>query len=174
MDFVLLADDETFKEIEGYEKRYISNYGRVYSKKQSGKFLKTQVCKQWGYEKISFSCDGIKKHIKIHVLVGEAFVGKRTGSLTYDHIDQNKLNNKSTNLRLATKREQLLNQGIRKDNKLGHKFIYSRHEPRWDNHYFEIQIRDENRKIIFNRCLNKKKYTLEDAVELRDDFLNNS
>ena len=72
-----------------------------------------------GYLQLGLLKNGKRKTSKVHVLVGEAFIGLRTGEMTYDHIDRNNQNNRSDNLRLATKSEQGQNRNLLKNNKLG-------------------------------------------------------
>ena len=164
----LIADDEIFLDVEGYEGLYsISNYGRVYSINRNI-FLKTGLS-TGGYCQTYLSKKGYCRTIPIHVLVGKAFIGKRINGLTYDHIDRDKSNNHSSNLRLATKSQQSINQDLRKDNTLREKYIYTI-KKKDGRVYYQIQIK-RNKKFIFNKCLNIKKHSLEDAIKVRDDFL---
>ena len=166
--FSLIADDEVFVDVEGYEGRYsVSNYGRVYSyKKLTGgnKFLKSTPDHS-GYLYIGLCKNKTNKTFKIHVLVGNAFIGKREGEMSFDHIDRNRQNNKASNLRLATRSQQAINSNIQSNNQLGEKNICI------SRNYYNIRIR-RNKKIVFNRCLPMDKFSLEDAVKIRDDFIN--
>ena len=160
-----------YRRIEGYPDYIISNYGIVYSTIKYGtdwRELKPDC--NVGYKYVNICKDGNVKKMRIHVLVGNHFVGLRTDELTFDHIDQNKTNNRSDNIRLATKSEQSINQKLRKTNKLGEKNINTRVDKRTGYEYYLIQIR-RNGKHVFRKSLNKKKYKLADAVKLRDDFL---
>ena len=95
-----------YRRIPGYEHYVISNYGEVFSLKRKG-VIKTIQLKSFpnpdGYLLVCLSKDGKVKTTRIHVLVGKAFVGERTGELTFDHIDRDKTNNSADNIRLATK-----------------------------------------------------------------------
>lgn len=52
-----------------------------------------------------------RKHLKVHTLVALAFLGPRPSSNhTVDHIDRNRSNNVASNLRWATKDEQMENR----------------------------------------------------------------
>ena len=80
------------------------------------------------------------------------------GDLTIDHIDENKLNNKFSNLRLATYSEQAQNISKRKSNKSGHRGVF------WD------KTRQKYLAFInFNgKFLNLGRYkTFEQAVATR-------
>ena len=159
-----------YRRVQGYPDYIISNYGEVYSTFKYGtcwRELKPNIDK-YGYKKVVLCNNGIRKDATIHALVGNAFVGLREGELTFDHEDQNKLNNRADNIRLATKSEQTINQKINKSNTSGEKYISTHFKPGYE--YYHIQIK-RNGKHVFRKSLNKKKYTIEDAKKLRDDFL---
>jgi len=161
--FSLLNDNEIFMDIEGYEGLYsVSNYGRVYSHQLGGRILKPGRGDK-GYLQVGLWKDNIKKTIRVHALVGNAFVGKREQGMTFDHIDRNKLNNKASNIRLATKSEQTINQKLRCTNKSGEKNIIV------IKNSYRIEI-SRNGKIC-RRCLRLDKFSLADAVKVRDKML---
>ncbi len=167
MTFSLIADDEIFVDIEGFEKLYsISNYGRIFSHHgRSNKCLATHDNGK-GYLQLRL-CDAkrcIYDTARVHVLVGQAFIGHRTDGLSYDHINRNTHDNRASNIRLATHSEQMVNQGTRKCNKLGEKNI------RILKNSYRIKI-ERNAKKVFDKCYSMKKYTLEDCVRIRDEFL---
>jgi hypothetical protein len=64
------------------------------------------------------------KCYKAHRLFWFLQTGQDPGPLTIDHIDQDKLNNKFSNLRLATYNEQEQNKGKRLDNTSGHRGVF--------------------------------------------------
>ena len=164
MCFYLLNDDEKWTAIEGYVGLYaISNMGRVYSH-ITNKFLKGCPNKD-GYLQVGLCKDSNIKTVTIHILVGNAFVGKRTNELPeFDHKDRNRLNNCASNIRLATRAEQIINQNLRCTNKTGEKNIII------DENRYRIQIR-RNKIMVFNKSYPMEKYTLEDCVIIRDEFL---
>jgi hypothetical protein len=63
------------------------------------------------------------KMYRAHRLFWFLETGQDPGPLTVDHVDQNKSNNKFSNLRLATYSQQMHNQRKRFDNTSGHKGI---------------------------------------------------
>jgi len=164
MCFTLLNDDELWLDVENYEVRYsVSNFGRVYSHKGKGRFLKSAVNRD-GYSMCVLFKDGIAKTMYIHALVGNAFVGKRENGLTFDHIDRNKQNNCADNIRLATRSEQVINQDLVHRNTSGEKNIsISRNS-------YAINIW-RNGISVFQKYYPIKKYSLEDCVRIRDEFL---
>ena len=158
-----------YRKIEGHEDYIISNIGEVWSIK----FGKVRLMKQTpnnytGYLQVRLSENGQVTTHPIHALVGIHFVGLRTGTLTYDHIDRNNQNNNADNIRLATKSEQSQNQKTRKDNKLGFKNISERIN-RSGNKSYIIIIKRNGKRV--RKHFRKDKYTLEYVVEERDKLL---
>ena len=110
---------EIFKDVIGYEGLYqVSNLGNVKSLKRNVKhssgsyrFLKEKILKKsldgWDYEIVSLCKENIKKTKKIHIMVCESFLNHKSSAfeLVIDHIDSNKQNNKLSNLRIITHRE---------------------------------------------------------------------
>ena len=139
----------------------ISNIGDVFSLK----FGRVRKLKQHldgaGYLLIKTCCNKVITIYKIHILVGNAFVGVRTGQLTFDHIDRYKENNRADNIRLSTRQEQALNKNPPKKTLLGYKNITIR---KYD--YIIYILR--NKKILFNEHFTKKKYSLDDCIIIRD------
>ena len=96
--------DEVWKDIpfaKGYYQ--VSNLGRVRSigrtvnAKQSTRKIKGQVLQQnlsSGYAIVTLSFDGVRKSVRVHRLVAEAFLPNPINKRTVNHIDENKLNNR--------------------------------------------------------------------------------
>ena len=96
---------EEFRPVPGYEGYYeVSNFGNVkslindmiLSPGLSNNYYTVDLCK-----------DGKGNSMRIHVLVAMAFLGHEPDGykIVVDHIDNNKLNNKLTNLQLISHRE---------------------------------------------------------------------
>jgi len=114
----LASTQEVWKDIPGYEGFYqASNIGNI-------KSLERTVITKWGYKTnkerilkpsilpngyfaVVLCIYGKRKQFYVHQLVAMAFLGHSPClfKLVVDHIDNNKLNNKSNNLRLITNRE---------------------------------------------------------------------
>jgi len=161
-----------YRRVEGHESDYIiSNIGEVWSLKL-GKVKLLKTCPNAkGYLTVGLCKNGKKRTRAIHALVGEAFIGLRTGEMTYDHIDRNNQNNRADNIRLATKSEQQINQKTRKDNKLGLKNIYEG-VYRSGFEYYNIEIGRNGKKVV-NKYFIKKKYSLDYVVSERNRLLEN-
>ena len=158
-----------YRRVEGFEDYIISNVGEVWSLKCGKVRLMKPSQHRKGYLQVVLYKNGKQKTHRIHILVGIAFVGLRTGSLTYDHKDVNNQNNRADNIRLATKSQQSQNQNLRKDNKLGFKNI-SEQVNKSGYEYYKIEIK-RNGKMV-NKYFRKDKYSLEQVVEERDKMLN--
>jgi hypothetical protein len=91
--------------IPGYEKEYeISEVGKIRSL-WSGRLRRTFLSK-FGYVRIQLCRSGMTRHLDVHRLVARAFIGEAPSSLhEVAHNDGNKKNNKVSNLRWATRKE---------------------------------------------------------------------
>ena len=98
---------EIFANITGYPNYQISNHGNV-------KVIKTQkVLKpslQHGYCYVKLSSNVGNLATTIHVLVATAFIPKIDGSEFVDHIDHDRTNNHTNNLRWVTRQENCCNR----------------------------------------------------------------
>lgn len=103
---------EIWKDITGYEGLYqISNYGRVksmnYNHTGKERILKNYKDKD-GYLVVHLYKDGKRKTFKVHRLTLTTFNPvSNMESLTVDHISMDKTDNRLSNLRYATKKEQI-------------------------------------------------------------------
>lgn len=110
---------EEYKDIQGYENIYqISNFGNVKSldrividsrkgvRKYKGKILKATK-DGTGYLRVVLCKEGKRKDMKVHQLVAIAFLGHKPNGykIVVDHIDNNPLNNKLSNLQIISNRE---------------------------------------------------------------------
>lgn len=118
----LTNTDEIWKQVSGFEYYYVSNMGRLKSKvsNRKEKMLKDSTDGD-GYIR-----NGLTKDKKIiqkfrHSLVAEAFIPNPDNKQTVDHINNNeKTNNKVTNLRWATYKEQSKNIRFVKNHQNGY------------------------------------------------------
>tara|TARA_R110000787_G_scaffold260926_1_gene366215 strand:+ start:104 stop:679 length:576 start_codon:yes stop_codon:yes gene_type:complete len=160
-----------YRYVENYPGYIISNFGEVFSTKREKVIQLKGMADNDGYLRVNLYNKTHKTH-RIHILVGNVFVGLRTGELTFDHIDRDRANNRADNIRLATRFEQGINKGLAKNNKLGFKNIieYIDNRKRVINKYYELSI-SRNKKRIFRQCYKKSDYTIEDVVKIRDDII---
>jgi hypothetical protein len=162
-----------YRYVDGFPGYIVSNFGEVFSTKKGNVMqLKGRVTRK-GYLSVGLYKKGdggkFKTH-NIHIAVGNAFIGKRTGELTFDHIDRDKLNNRADNIRLATKTEQTINRDMTKSNKSGFQNIRDYIDKRNGNEFYILEI-DRNKKSLIWRKFKKTDYNLEDIVKIRDDTI---
>lgn len=104
--------NEEWRDVIGYEGVYkVSSLGRVFRSKPgmgatSGRVLSPKMpTNTHAYCSVDLSCDGIKRSRGVHVLVAEAFHGKRPRGKLPNHKDLNKINNRADNLEWLTRRQ---------------------------------------------------------------------
>ena len=127
-----------FKEIEGYPNYLIYEDGRVWSKprtKSKGGYRKINLNK-YNYYRIQLSRDGQNKIFSLHRLLAIHFIPNPEDKPCVDHIDGIRTNNKLSNLRWVTHRENnqnmLKSKGVtyyKGNNRWGNK--------RWTAYWFE-------------------------------------
>lgn len=110
---------EEWKDIKGYEGLYqVSNLGRVKSLKrethmidgrvrtENEKILKP-IKDKHGYYKVTLYNKNKTKQIKIHTLVISEFISERPENRVINHIDEDKSNNRLTNLEYITQKDNI-------------------------------------------------------------------
>lgn len=99
-------EKEIWKPVSGYEGLYeVSNYGNVKSVNfnRTGKenLLKQHILKD-GYVQVEFRKDRKRKCFKIHRLVWTAFNGQIPEDMQVNHINEDKTDNRLSNLNLMS------------------------------------------------------------------------
>ena len=148
-------------EVKDYPNYLIYDDGRVQNKKTK-RFLKPSLIGR-GYYAICLSKNNKSKTCKIHRLVALHYIPLIHGKDEVDHIDKNKTNNDISNLRWVNRSENMINIGVQKTNKLGHKNISL---TRCDTYQVRI-IR--NGKVVYNKTFK----TLDEAIVARDNYVEN-
>lgn len=120
---VVLIDEEDYAKISKYEWQ-VANYGRGYL--------------------YAVSTFPDRSFVQMHRFILNL---NRDDKIEVDHKDHNTLNNQKSNLRLATKSQQHMNQKIRSDNQVGYKGVSWRSPP---NKYI-VRITVDGKRIEVGR-----------------------
>ena len=152
---------EEFRVIQGYENYSVSNLGNVINNKS--KYI-LKPFKKNGYLYIAISIAGKNKHLRVHRLVGLAFILNPANKPSIDHVDNDRTNNNVSNLRWATIQENNRNRNV--CNRLGLKGVY---ECRlFNNSLIYNAYIGFNGKSVFIGAFN----TLEEAKQARQKKAN--
>ena len=111
VDNIPIEIGEIWKMIPDHPDYYISNLGRVYSAKKSGKILSPCIDTH-GYYMLHLWENNVQHAIKVHRLVAEAFIPNPNNLSDVNHKDENKTNNNVQNLEWCS-RSYNLNYGTR-------------------------------------------------------------
>lgn len=103
---------EIWKEIKGYEGKYfVSNLGNVAN--ADGNPVRKELS-QKGYERVQlYNGKGTRTNKKVHRLVAEAFIPNPHNLPQINHIDENKRNNRVSNLCWVDNRTNNLLRSVR-------------------------------------------------------------
>jgi len=153
--------DTEWKKLDDYPRYRVYTDGRVYSEKRN-RFMKPCDDGQ-GYLHCTLTNDTNKKKktMNIHRLVGLVHIPNPDDKEMIDHIDRNKLNNNVANLRWVSRSVNCINRnvfGTIPYRHIGYDTTRNR---------FTIRIH-RNKKLIFRKSM-KVKYTLQDAVNVRNE-----
>ena len=101
-----MEETEIWRDVVGYENLYkISNLGNV-KNCLSGRILKSSNDKD-GYKLIGLYKNGVHKTHKIHRIVAQAFLPNQNNLPCVNHKDENKANNRVSNLEFCTQQYNL-------------------------------------------------------------------
>lgn len=96
------------KWIKGYEEKYSCTMdGLVYSHKKSGGIKPVGSQGVNGYIQLNLSKDGIKEFKLAHRIIAETFIPNPDALPNVDHIDEDKTNNKVSNLRWCSHQQNM-------------------------------------------------------------------
>lgn len=107
---------EIWKAIKGYEGLYeVSNegnvrsldatvpYGQFHSRSRKGRIMH-QPSSSNGYKQVALSKNGVAKIYRVHRLVAEAFLSNPLGLPEVNHKDEDKTNNRASNLEWCSRK----------------------------------------------------------------------
>jgi hypothetical protein len=149
------------RQIKGYEDYTVYANGFVMNK--HGRFLKPRL-NNHGYLMIDLYKNGIRKTMKIHRIVCEAFNENPDNKKCVDHIDRNKENNWKSNLRFCTDSENNKNQSKR-ENTLYRGVCFDKKMNSWRSRYCDSEGKIKTKSFSVNKYGNKESLRL--AVEAR-------
>lgn len=79
---------------------------------------------KWYLNSRGYAERGIRRGDKVEKVLMHRVINRTPDGLFTDHINRNKLDNRRTNLRTVTNRQNQLNVGLRRDNKTGYTGVH--------------------------------------------------
>jgi len=155
-------------EIQDYPNYLIYDDGRIWSKprknlrghRMKGRFLKPAKSHE-GYHRVHLSRDRKSNNFLVSRLVAQHYIPNPENKAQVDHINRDVHDNRVSNLRWVTSRENCDNKGMMKTNKSGHRGIcYDKNSGGW-----KYQYQKKPHKI------NKYFKTKQDAIHYKFFFL---
>ena len=137
---------EVYKKIKLYPNYEISSYGKVknITTNENMKLRKRDD----GYMDVGLTKNGEQKNELLHRLVAKAFCKKQSGEIEVDHIDKNRLNNKSSNLRWVSGSDNQRNKGLSKNNSSGISGVFlDKDKNCWIGNYYDSNQKQKSKSF---------------------------
>lgn len=143
-------ETEIFKQIQGYDNYYISNFGRIKNNHNNRENIMTPTINN-NYYSICLIKDEKEKQFYIHRLIAIYFIDNPLNKPYVDHINRIKTDNRIINLRWVTEKENSYNITISSNNTSGFQgIIMNKTKKKW------IARIIVNRKTIHLGTFNEK------------------
>lgn len=153
--------------VRSVDREFVNSIGRKCFLK--GCNIKPTISK--GYYRLGISKNGVKKMVNVHRLVALAFIPTKDISLTINHINGNKLDNRVENLEWCTNRENLKHAYLNNINGYVEKSNEKIRKINEVNSYKRVEVISPNGKIFnFNSTKEASEYfgiklsTISDAL----------
>jgi hypothetical protein len=175
----------TWKQVDNFSNYWVCKHGTVVSSKRktvhtgfvNGEELSfkmnsimTGANHSCGYRNFQLTNDdGQHKNMLGHRLTAIAFQPNPENHDEVDHINRNKLDNSVYNLRWISHAENQINTPLYKRKNKNDGFRHIVFETKNNREYFTLQI-NRNKVRIVNKRYNCKKYTLDQVVQIRNQF----
>ena len=131
-------------EIEGYDKYFISDEGKVYSDKYNERKELSPRMTSNGYLYVNLCKNGKYKSVRIHRLVAKYFLKDYSDELQVNHKDGNKLNNNVSNLEMVDRSGNMRHA-------IEHELLIpKKHEKHWCSKLTETDVAEIRKKYIPN------------------------
>ena len=165
----MLPNRENFRAVDGYPDYEISDHGRV-RRVKTGRILRGHI-RRGGYRSVILSQEGKLSTINIHRLVATAFCDKPAGCTIVDHIDQDRQNNLSGNLRWTTVRGNGMNRKMSKNNTSGTNGVtYYGKKNQWRVMWRDDQGRQKTKSFSANKYDNAEELAIQYRKQIEQEL----